>query len=158
MSSRQFRQYVLVRNAKRINQPNHNRSQSWEDGFFFLGKQQVLDWADEASLDDWLAESMDLVDGEELAEIDQERLDLWSMLIVDSIDKGVDCVVDTVKLGQLLQAHSDLVVEDIHVSLSWLFVAEASSDHTQDVLDALEKNGLELLKVPRLLTVQFHLG
>lgn len=101
---------------------------------------------------------MDLVDGEELAEIDQERLDLRSVFIVDSINKGINCVVDTVKLGKLLQTHSDFVVEDVHLCLSWLFVAETGSDHTQNVLDALEKNSLELFKVPRLLAEQFHLG
>ena len=157
MSSRQLRPYELFRNGEGIDQANHDWPQSWEDGFLFLSEQQVLDWTDEPSFDDWLAEPMDLVDREELAEIDQERLDLRSMLVIDGIYKGVNCVVNSVELGQLLQAHSDFVVEDVHLCLSGLFVAETGSDHTQDMLDALEKHSLQLFKVPRLLSVQFHL-
>lgn len=148
LALRELRSDELVGNGEGVEQSRNLRTQSDEYRLLLLVELREPHWTDESRLDDRLAESLDLADREELAEIHEQRLDLSHSFPSDGLDEGVDCEINAVQLGELLQSRAHLVVEDVHFSLALTLVAQPGSDHSEDVLDAFEKDGTKLLCLP----------
>lgn len=64
MAFRQFWSDEPVRNSEGVQQSCNDGSQSGENRLLFIGQQLIFDWANEATLNDRLTQSMDLANSE----------------------------------------------------------------------------------------------
>ena len=121
------------------------RSESFQCALFFFVELAPFSRADESALDYGFGKSLKLGDGEKLAEIDCERLDLLVGLVVDAVDELDEAEEYGVGLGQLLKSGSYFVVDDVHLGLAFLFVCHCLPDYCQKMMHCFDQDVLELI-------------
>ena len=79
-------------------------------------------------------------------------------LSLDCLNKLVHDEVDSMKLSKLLQSDTNLRVDDIFLSLSWLLTCHSSSNQLNQIAQRLQKNISQFFKSPRFISCKLNIA
>ena len=83
---------------------------------------------------------MNLVDGKQSVKISEDRFDISIFFSVESLKIGQEREIVAMQMSQLLKSGAYLIVDDVHIGLSFTFVCYSCSDDIQNMTDSFQKD------------------